>query len=240
MNDALTQWSPWLIYLGAGLLLIAYGIRDELKLRVLIVVSTFVYIVYYFLLPGGPLWDPIITSFLFVAINLWVLGQIALERTTLRMSEDEKRLFDAFETLSPGQFRRIAKLAKWSTATDPEGTLLTRDDAPSNALFFIFEGIISVEKHGRQFRLPEGNFVGEVGYVLGRKTTTTSVAPEGVRYVEWDADALRSLSRQKPALGNALNALLTRDLAKKLNTSYRPDDALPPTAETIELLEAAE
>lgn len=236
----IVEWEAWLIWLGAGLLLIAYGIRDELRLRVLIVVSTFVYIAYYFLLPTGPLWAPIITSFLFVAINLWVLGQIALERTTLRMTEDEKQLFDAFETLSPGQFRRIAKLARWSTATDPDGTVLTREDAPSNALFYVFEGIISVEKHGRQFRLPADNFVGEVGYVLGRKTTTTSVAPEGVRYVEWDADALRALSRSKPALGNALNALLTRDLAKKLNSSYRPDDALPPTAETVELLEAAE
>ena len=104
----------------------------------------------------------------------------------------------------------------------------------------MFEGIISVEKHGRQFRLPEGNFVGEVAYVLNRKTTTTSVAPQGVRYVEWDADALRALSRKYPALGNALNALLTRDLAKKLNTSYRPDDAMPATPESRELLEMAE
>lgn len=82
--------------------------------------------------------------------------------------------------------------------------------------------------------------MGEVGFVLNRKTTTTSVAPEGVTYVEWDADALRKLGRQRPALGNALNALLTRDLAKKLTASYRPDDALPPDRETVELLEAAE
>ncbi|AWW72861.1 cyclic nucleotide-binding protein [Erythrobacter sp. KY5] len=230
----------WLIYLGAALLLLAYGIRDELRLRMLIVVSTFVYIAYYWLLPTGPLWDPIITSFLFVAVNFWVLGQIALERTTFRLSDDEKLLFDAFDTLTPGQFRRVLGLAQWHRADDPEGTLLTREDEPSNALFYIFEGIISVEKHGRRFRLPEDNFVGEVGYVLNRKTTTTAVAPEGVRYVEWDADALRRLSRKYPTLGNALNALLTRDLAKKLNTSYRPDDAMPATEASVELLEAVD
>ncbi|MEM7665188.1 MAG: cyclic nucleotide-binding domain-containing protein [Pseudomonadota bacterium] len=230
----------WLIYLGAGLLLLAYGIRDELKLRILIVVATFVYIAYYYIVPSPPLWDAIGTSLLMVGVNLYVLGQIALERTTFRLSPDEKRLFDAFDTLSPGQFRRIARIAKWHQACDPEGTLLTREAEPSDSLFYIFEGAISVEKHGRQFRLPEGNFVGEVAYVLNRKTTTTSVAPYGLRYIECDSDALRKLGDDYPNLGNALNALLTRDLAKKLNTSYQPDDAMPATRETREMLDAAE
>lgn len=179
------------------------------------------------------------TSALMVAVNLWVLGQIVLERTTLRMTEDEKHLFDAFETLSPGQFRRVSRLAQWRMASDPEGTSLTREAEPSSVLVYVFEGIVSVEKNGRQFRLPAGNFLGEVAYVLNRQITTTSVAPEGVRYVEWDADALRALSLKYPALGNALNALLTRDLAKKLKESYRPDDAMPATEESIELLENA-
>lgn len=230
----------WLIYIGAGLLLIGYSIRDELRLRVLIVLSTLFYIAYYLLLPSGPMWDPIVTSVLFVAINCWVLGQIALERTTLRLTEDEKALFDAFETLTPGQFRRLLKLAKWHRASDPDGTVLVREAEPSGALFYIFDGEISVEKQGRPFRLPAHNFVGEVAYVLDRKTTTTAVAPEGVRYVEWDADALRRLSSQRPLLGNALNALLTRDLAKKLTASYRPDDAMPATRQTVELLENVE
>ena len=229
----------WLIYLGAALLLIAYGIRDELKLRVMIVVSTFIYIAYYYVVGGGPLWEAIVTSALMVGMNLWVLAQIVLERTTLRMNDDEKRLFDAFETLSPGQFRRVARLAQWRTASDPEGTTLTLEAEPSSVLVFVFDGIVSVEKNGRQFRLPEGNFLGEVAYVLNRKITTTSVAPQGVRYVEWDADQLRALSLKRPALGNALNALLTRDLAKKLKESYRPDDAMPATEASIELLENA-
>ena len=227
----------WLIYVGAAMLLVAYAIRDELKLRLMIVAATAVYIVYYVVSFDPPLWDAIITSLLMVAVNIWVLGQIIFERTTLRLSDDEKALFDAFETLSPGQFRRVLKLAMWQRADDPDGTPLTREDEPSTALFYIFDGIISVEKHGRQFRLPEGNFVGEVGYVLNRPTTTTSVAPQGVRYIEWDAAALRALGVKHPNLGNALNALLTRDLAKKLKTSYRPDDAMPATQETVELLE---
>jgi CRP-like cAMP-binding protein len=237
----LTAFDPgWLIHAGAALLLIAYFIRDELKLRVLIVVSTLIYIAYYYLEPQPPLWDAIITSVLMVFVNLYVLAQIMLERTTFRLNDDEKRLFDAFETLSPGQFRRILKVSRWQLASDPDGVCLTREAEPSATLLYVFEGIISVEKAGRQFRLPEGNFVGEVAYVLKRRTTATTVAPQGVRYVEWDSDALRRLSDKYPNLGNALNALLTRDLAKKLTTSYRPDDAMPATTETAHLLEGIE
>lgn len=228
----------WLIYPAAALLLIGYAIRDELRLRLLIVVSTFVYIAYYAAV--GPLWGAIITSALMLAVNFWVLGQIILERTTLRMTDDEKALFEAFDTLTPGQFRRIAAIAKWRQADDPTGTILTQEDEPSDALFYIFEGDISVEKYGKQFRLPADNFVGEVAFVLNRRTTATTVAPEGVRFVEWDSEALRGLGRKYEPLRISLNALLTRDLAKKLGRSYQPEDALPATPQSIELLEEAQ
>jgi len=229
-----------LIHIGAAMLLIAYFIRDELRLRILIILATFIYIAYYYLEPDPPLWDAIVTSVLMIFVNLYVLAQIALERTTFTLNEEEKALFDAFETLSPGQFRRVLKVTQWRIATDPEGTTLTREDEPSNALFYIIDGVISVQKKDRQFRLPEGNFVGEIAFILKRKTTATTVAPEGVRYVEWDSDKLRRLGDKFPNLGNALNALLTRDLAKKLTSSYRPDDVLPATQESIQLLKAAD
>ncbi|TRD12761.1 cyclic nucleotide-binding domain-containing protein [Erythrobacter insulae] len=231
----------WLIHIGAALLLIAYAIRDELKLRVLIIVSTFIYIAYYYLAADPPLWDAIITSALMVVINIVVLVQITLERTRFRMSEDEKALFEAFETLTPGQFRRIAKLAKWRLSAEEDGVILTREQEPSGSLFFIFEGIIMVEKREQRFRLPEGNFVGEVAFVLKRKTTATTIAPKGVRFVEWDSAALRKLSERHPNLGNGLNALLTRDLARKIGASYRPpDDAISTDNRTESLLENAQ
>ena len=217
----------WLIYLAAGLLLLGYAIRDELRLRLLITIASFVYIAYYAFLPAGPLWDAIITSILMLAVNFWVLGQIVLERTTLRMSDDEKALFAAFETLTPGQFRRVLSCASWRVADDPNGVELTKEGAPLRALFYIFEGVTEVEKSGQRFGLPERNFVGEIGFILNRAASATAIAPKGVRYVEWEAERLRALSEKQPALGNALNALLTRDLAEKLTASYRPEGALP-------------
>lgn len=235
----MTLWDvSLLIHIGAALYIAAFLIRDELLLRLLVLAGSMFYLLYYYLFPAEPLWDAIITTVVLMAANMFVLTQVVLERTTLRLSEEEKALFDAFETLTPGQFRHIAKLAEWKTASDEEGTILTREAEPSRSLFYIFSGVISVEKGDRQFRLPEGNFVGEIAYVLGRDTTATTIAPEGVRYVAWSSEALRTLSKKKPNLGNAITALLTRDLARKLTASYRPDTALPANQETTELIAA--
>jgi len=233
----MTFFDPeWLVRIATAMLLIAYFIRDELKLRLMIIAATLVFNLYYWLVPDPPLWESVIGGFLMVAVNLYVLFQVLLDRTTFRMSEEEKQLFAAFETLSPGQFRRILKTAEWRRVEettqirrveDTSGHVLTHQGQPSAKLYFIFEGAIQVTKGEHNFRLPQGNFVGEVAFVLEGAATATTTAPAGTYYVEWDAQALRKLGAKHPALGNALNALLTRDLAGKLRESYRPDDALP-------------
>ncbi|MEP3421345.1 MAG: cyclic nucleotide-binding domain-containing protein [Erythrobacter sp.] len=233
----MTFFDPeWLVRIATAMLLLAYFIRDELKLRLMIIAATLVFNLYYWLVPDPPLWESVIGGFLMVAVNLYVLFQVMLDRTTFRMNDQEKRLFAAFETLSPGQFRRILKTAEWRRVGDIanihevaefEEHQLTQQGDPCAKLFFIFEGAIRVSKGEYSFRLPHGNFVGEVAFVLDGAATATTIAPQGTHYVEWDADGLRKLGAKHPALGNALNALLTRDLAGKLKDSYRPDDALP-------------
>ncbi len=224
----MTFFDPaWLIHIATAILLIGYFIRDELKLRVMIIVSSIVFNFYYWLVPSPPLWDAVMTGFLLIAVNIYVLAQVLLERTTFRMSDDEKRLFDAFETLTPGQFRRILKIAEWRKAAKAHSIILTREGEQTSRLYYIVSGTVAVEKGEHKFGLPAQNFVGEVAFVLDGQATATTLAPAGVRYVLWDAEALRELGEKYPALGNALNALLTRDLARKLTESYRPDDALP-------------
>ncbi len=213
----------YLNYVGTAILLVGYFIRDELKLRVMIIIATAVLNIYFWRVPDPPLWESVISGFLMIAINLYVLSQVLLDRTTLSMTEEEKRLFDAFETLTPGQFRRILKHARWK---EGDSTELTREGESCSNLFYVFEGVIEVAKSGRRFRLPAGNFIGEVAFVLDGPTTATTIAPPGARFVEWEVETLRDLGKNYPALGNGLNALLTRDLAAKLTDSYRPDESV--------------
>jgi len=211
----------WLIHLGTGLLLIGYFIRDELKLRAMIIVSSLVFNAYYWIVPKPPLWDSVMTGFLMVGVNLWVLFQVLLDRTAFRLSDEERRLLGAFSTFTPGQFRRVLKLAKWREAEEGDGSPLTTQDQPCDALFFIFDGLVDVEKNTHRFTLSSGSFVGEIAYVQRGPASATTRARPGARYVEWDAAALRALESRFPDLGNALNARLANELAEKLGNSVQ-------------------
>lgn len=208
-----------LIHAGAVVYVIAFLARDELYLRLLALAGSSLYVLYYFFFPAVPLWDAIMSSSVLIFANLIILGRILLERTTFSLDVEEKQLFAAFDTLTPGQFRKVLKVATWHSAK--QETELTREGEPVQSLFYLAEGSAKVEKSGQTFTLASGNFLGEIAYILERKPTATATAPIGTRYVAWETSALRALSKKNPELGNALIALLTRDLAEKLSASHR-------------------
>ena len=141
----------WLVHIATAMLLLAYFIREELWLRLMIIAATLIFNLYYWLIPDPPLWDSVIGGFLMIAVNLFVLAQVVLDRTTFRLSETEKRLFSAFETLSPGQFRRVLKLAQWREASGEE---LTRQGEATGSLYYVFDGLIEGIRRGPPSKRP--------------------------------------------------------------------------------------
>lgn len=209
----------YLIHVGAVMYVIAFLARDELHLRLLALAGSSMYVMYYFFFPAEPLWDAILSSSVLICANLVILSRVLFERTILALSEDEKSLFAAFDTLTPGQFRKILKIAHWQLAS--HNTTLTREGEALKSLFYIFDGSVLIEKSNHSFTLPDDNFLGEIAYIRGGKPTATAAATAATRYIAWDIDALRQLSTKDPKLNNALVALLARDLADKLSSSHQ-------------------
>ena len=191
----------------------------------MIIVSSAVFNFYYWLVPDPPLWDAVLTGFLMIAVNLWVLSQVLMDRTTFRLSADEKRLFAMLGSLTPGQFRKLMRIATWSRPDTEAPLLLTQEDQPSDRLFFVVDGEVSIGKQEQMFPLPAGHFVGEIAYVRGGEASANAWAPQGTRLIDWDVTELRALGEKYPALGNAVAALLTQDMADKLAVSWRKSAA---------------
>lgn len=206
-----------LIHLGAMLYIIGFMVRDELVLRLLVLGGTVLYICYYVLFPETPLWDAIITSAILGAVNLWVLMRIVFERTTFAMTPDEKKLYEVFSTLNPGQFRLISKIANWHDADSLETMCVHEKEA--DRLFYLFEGGAQVSKGDAVFDIPPGNFLGEIAFILGGAYTADVKAKEGTRYVSWNNEILKKKMSRNAELNNALVALFNHDLAKKLAVS---------------------
>lgn len=217
-----------LIHVGALFYIIAFLIRDELKLRLMVLAGSAFYLFYYYFFPQIPLWDAIISTCILVFANLIILFRILMERTVLALNEEEKTLFNAFDGFSPGQFRKLLKVAEWTT--ENTAISLATADQPLSHLYYIVEGPVTVQKGDHVFPMEPGNFVGEIAFVLKGLPTADVIAQAGARLVKWDTDEIRILMDKSPAFQNAIMALLSRDLADKLATSVqieKTEDKMP-------------
>ena len=191
--------------------------RDELWLRCLLLTGTCFYLLYYYNIEETPLWDAIITSGILGAINLGMIVLLVFERTTFAMDEQTANTFNSFDTLSPGQFRKIMKLA--TTVHVENDTRLSDQNHPIDHLYLVTDGAAKVEKSGTANVLSAPLFLGEIGFLLDGKASASVTVQQGGTYTYWAASDLRELMDATPAIRNAMIALFSRDLAEKLGRS---------------------
>ncbi|MGB7286756.1 MAG: cyclic nucleotide-binding domain-containing protein [Salaquimonas sp.] len=201
-----------LLFYGAG-----FMVRDELLLRLLVLIGTGFYLLYYFLFPETPLWDAIFASTILGVINIVLIVIIIRERTLFAMNAEETGLFAAFTTLTPGQFRKMMKIATWHTTKEEK--VLTTEGIQPQSLYYVVSGNLQAQKGENIFGLDPEKFIGEIGFLLKTPATATVVAPIGTTYIEWRTSDLNRLTQKSQAFDNALAALFNFDLAKKVTNA---------------------
>jgi hypothetical protein len=188
--------------------------RNQIILRGLLILSTFLYIIYYFVASPVPMWSAIFWSVVTIGVNLTVMLRLIYDRTQFRLTDDELRLFAAFRTLTPGEFRGLTGLASWRTAS--ARTILTREGAPLDKLYYVLDGAIGITKGGRSFPIADGTFIGELAFLRGQPASATVTLEPGARYLEWSVPALNAHFHKAPTLRASLIGLFNADLAAKL------------------------
>jgi hypothetical protein len=192
----------------------AVALKDQVALRATQILSTVLYITYFVVVPDAPLWNAIFWSTVNLAVNGVVMVRLICDRTHFRMSDDELRLFAAFRVLSPGEFRTLTGIATWRTATAQ--TLLTREGAPVERLYYVIDGAIGIAKSGRSFPIAAGTFIGEIAFLRGQHASATVTLEEGARYIEWSTKRLADLLERNPSLKTSLDVLFNADMAQKV------------------------
>ncbi len=203
-----------IVHAGAALCLIALLFRDQLALRAFLVAGDSVYILYYFFAPTTPLWGGIFWSSIYILTNAVMISRIIFDRAHFTLNDDEYALFSHLAVLTPGEFRRMMRLSKWHTATEP--VVLTTEDQPVDRIYFVLAGDIAIEKAGRPISIGPLTFIGEVAFLLSRPASATVRVGPGARYVSWDSVSLRRLLVRVPALRIAFDGALNRDMALKV------------------------
>ena len=209
-----TDLLPHLIHFGALLYFVCFLFRDQIKLRLFAIAGDFAYIAYYFTAAEHPLWEAIGWASANVLVNISMILMILRDHRVTALSDDELALFQDMRGLTPGQFRRLARLGQWQVANGKE--TLTEEGQPLDRLYYLAEGEADVEKSGREILLPRASFIGELAYLRQKPATATVTARPGAKLVSWSHADLARLTARDQSLAAALSALLSNDMAEKV------------------------
>ncbi|MEM7060042.1 MAG: cyclic nucleotide-binding domain-containing protein [Pseudomonadota bacterium] len=211
-----------LVYLATTMQVLGFLFRTQLILRLLVLLGTVFYIAFYYFHPAEPIWDAIYGSSLIGLANIIGLVILIYSRVPFGMSDWERELFDAMGGLEPGMFRKLVSIGQLGDSRRP--IEMTQEGRRPKKLYFVLRGRTTVRKGVSSFQITDRVFIGEVAFLTGVTATASTVLERGGTIVEWDSDRLRCLCKKRPALRQAFEALISRDLAAKVATGVQPDN----------------
>src|SRR5580704_13503330 len=96
------------------LLLVAYSVRDILWLRLFAVAASLISLPYFIFQPE-PLWEPIIWSSVFAAINSFQSWRLFVERRPVKLTPEEEEIHRlAFPDLPSRKVLQILSIGAWT------------------------------------------------------------------------------------------------------------------------------
>jgi len=223
----------YLINVSSLLTVASFSVRGMLPLRVFAVASQ-AFAIPYFMLQPTPLWTPVGWTALFMAINLYHITRILLERRPVKFSPDEQRLYDlAFRNFEPREFLKLLKIGKWKMANRgdrllTEGEVITKISVP-------ISGSISASQGGQKVAtLNPGELIGAGIALTNQSSAFEAAVTEEARYICWSKSDIDTFLDRNPGLSRKFNDIVNRYLVAQINKlalyltgTDSPDDIQP-------------
>lgn len=204
-----------IVYAAAATQAAGMLFRSQILLRSLLLVGSGLYLIYYALAAEDPLWQAMAATTTLALANAYGLSMLLLSRSTRIIPADQLPLYEMLSGLEPGDFKALMRFGTARTLVNDE-TLTVKGEVPDR-LFYIIDGAVEIEKDTAiRFRIASRHFIGEVSLVLGTPASATVWAPAGTRVIEWRrGDLAKAMDRQN-RLKLAVEALIARDMARKV------------------------
>lgn len=203
----------WLLACATLAYILGFLFRDQALLRALLLLGSAFYIAYYYMRPE-PLWGAIAASLAINAANLFGLLRLLYSRHFTLLPAASRPVFEAMRGLQPGEFRALMRLGEAVETTRP--LRLTAEGVTPDFLWFVTRGDAAAEKSGRRFALPPMAFIGEISFVLKEPASATVTLEAGGAAIRWRRERLSAALCRSPQLERALEALIARDMARKV------------------------
>jgi uncharacterized protein YjeT (DUF2065 family) len=206
----------WLFHASNLMAFLAFLLRDQLHLRVMMALSLLLQALYYYAIPGGPFFDPLFWKIVSFLANAVMIVLVFGGRLDFGIPSDLRELFNKISVLSPGQFRKLIKDAKRTTIS--EDPLLVEGQKPQH-LHYLLRGFADITKGQTHHKISSGVFLGEVAFLNETAASATVHLGEDAECVSWDSTILRSLMAKDKTIDIAMRGFFNHDLAAKVANS---------------------
>ncbi len=210
-----------MVMLAGGVQIFGYLLINQTYLRLTMLCSTSLYILYYFHAADTPLWGAIAISAMTLVAILIGLAALYARNASWSIPEEHKDIYPLFDELIPGDFRKVMRIGTRETLK--ESRVVTQEGQSPEDLIFVTKGTFFVQKGKARFDVPGPTFVGEVAYLRGTPSAATTTLPAGTEVVVWSRATLARSTRTAPRLKLAFDAMISRDLAVKVSLAVSPD-----------------
>ena len=209
--------AAYLVHFSNVLMLVSYSVRDILWLRWFAVAAALTNMP-YFLFQREILWPPVVWAGVFIAINGYQIARIYLERRPVVLSDDEQRLYElGFRSLRPRDFVSLTLAGEWRDGVI--GDKLLTEGQLVESISIPISGSLEVRRRDDYLgRLESGQIIGSTLALTGSPSPVDAAFTRPGRYMLWPLSSIRTFLDKRPELRVALQALVNRDLAAKIET----------------------
>ncbi len=210
--------------------IVAFMMTNIQLLRILVVLSSAGYVVYYYGFPAEPLWMDVGTEFAFVLVNLFMLMYLYWSNSRIQFTQREQFLYQSeFPALNRLEFRKLLEIGQWSL--DGPGHTYTRVGEHLSHIYYLVSGRAEAEfDDGNSAVMTQGSVIGEVSYQLQRPASATVISTEPCLTVQWKKSDLQALCDKSENIKQAVNGVLSSHMAQKLSRPITPAVASDATA----------
>jgi CRP-like cAMP-binding protein len=195
--------------------LVAFSVRDVLKLRILAIVGEALTLPYYYF-QDEKLWPPIFWGAAFIIVNAARLVAVALERRRVVLSDREEKLHRiAFSSIDKREFLKLVSLVQWIDCSSGE-VILKKGQHISEAIVAIAGDIEATLSDGSRVAIRPGRLIGDVSAYSGLASPVDVVARGPGTLAKWDLRHVREFTASRPELRANLLRMVSMDLAVKL------------------------
>jgi len=203
-------------HLAFGLIALSFLVKDIFWLRLMSITASCFSIFYNYFIPPIPMTIAIFWNGVFIAVNLYHIAVLVYEKRPVKMSSKDKELYDTmFKSMSPVEFLKITKIAKWKKFK--KGDEIIIQDKPVKDLHLIYNGTVDVVVGIEPVaELRDGQFVGEMSFLTEKPATATCIVKHDTECMVWNQEGFKDLLKRNPSLYFSIQSLLSAQVSDAL------------------------